>query len=114
MCICQENGELECHNVQCGLGRDRKLLDGCVPVFKEDICCPYDWICPQENQEQTFVPPPPPISTSVQCPPGVNPRSDYQDYLMPPSLEKLAQIGTLSSTRRDSMVTLPAVIHEKR
>ncbi len=46
VCICQESGNIECHDVQCGLGKRVELLRGCSPVFKEDVCCPYNWICP--------------------------------------------------------------------
>ena len=70
------------------------LLKGCAPIFKEGFCCPVDWMCPLPIEEPRLItiqppnaplPPSVAIGSSVRCPPGVNPRADYRDYLIPPT-----------------------------
>ena len=88
-CICQSNGQMECQDAKCGLNRHSEMLKGCVPIFRDDVCCPVDWMCPLPAQDPRNRPPPPPmaIGGSVRCPPGVNPRRDFQDYIRPANLE---------------------------
>ena len=52
----------------------------------------------------------PSISSSVRCPPGVNPRPDFVDYLIPgQETEELSKIGSAQRRRPgESRVTLPA------
>ena len=39
-----------CRRVDCGLQLSGdKLLRGCVPVHKQNVCCPTDWVCPQQT-----------------------------------------------------------------
>ena len=83
------------------------LLKGCAPIFKDGFCCPVDWICPLPVEEPrliTVAPPapvaPPPsvaIASSVRCPPGINPRPDYRDYLMPPLPTKEIEVDKLGT-----------------
>ena len=54
VCLCQSgwDGDIHgefCHQVNCGLelAGDR-LLRGCQPIYKEGVCCPVDWTCPDE------------------------------------------------------------------
>ena len=110
-CICLADGSVKCRTIDCGLGkRNSRLLDGCQPVFRDGVCCPVDWVCPKLRlEEPQLAPPPPPISGSVACPPGVNPRSDYVDYLVPPKIEELDRIAQLGASNK-TMVTLPIFV----
>ena len=39
-----------CRRVDCGLQlAGDKLLRGCVPVHQQNVCCPTDWVCPQQT-----------------------------------------------------------------
>ena len=99
-CICQENGQMECQDAKCGLNKNAEMLKGCVPIFRDNVCCPVDWMCPLPAQAPRLVRPPPlAIGTggaSVRCPPGVNPRRDFQDYIRPPSvnIEEVDKLGS--------------------
>ena len=58
----------------------------------------------------------PTISSSVVCPPGVNPRPDYVDYLIPGhDIEEFSKIaGSRRAQPGESRVTLPAAAQTTR
>jgi len=54
-CLCQSGWDGDIHGKFCKksncdlqLSID-KLVKGCQPVYQENICCPVDWVCPNEN-----------------------------------------------------------------
>lgn len=104
-CICKGDGNLECQDMDCGLSRESRLVQGCTPVYQEGVCCPIDWVCPLPEAEVKLLDegsmPPPPISSSgsVVCPPGVDARQDFVDYVtLPAQIEKLDRIAKLGRT----------------
>lgn len=57
-CVCDENFQNDvyasseanaknCHKLDCGSPHFRRneIKQKCAPVYKEDSCCPIDWIC---------------------------------------------------------------------
>ena len=108
-CLCQNDGSVECHTQDCGYNGYYlpKLLQGCVPIFREGICCPSDWVCPiievSDDTPSVITPPPSLVTTppsissgaSVACPPGVNPNPNFVDYVIPPEDETLDDIAII-------------------
>ena len=46
-----------CRWVDCGLQLSGdKLLRGCVPVHTQNVCCPTDWVCPQQTMQSPINP----------------------------------------------------------
>ena len=38
-----------CQEVKCTfLGQEEKVMKGCQPVYRDNVCCPTEWICPGE------------------------------------------------------------------
>ena len=106
--MCQNDGSIECHSHDCGYNSYYfpKLLQGCVPIFREGMCCPADWVCPSiievsfDDNTPTEITTPnniPSISSggSVVCPPGINPNPNFVDYVIPPQDETLDDIATI-------------------
>ncbi len=59
LCHCQASrwnetdpGDDLCYRRDClSQGRDQiKLMEGCSPVYRDDVCCPVDWVCPGEHE----------------------------------------------------------------
>ena len=54
-------GEDFCYRPNCFLHSDERMQKGCVPVFHQDNCCPWEWICPKagggvtDNPEEAAV-----------------------------------------------------------
>lgn len=58
VCLCQAgwDGSLsspQCSHADCGLSQSPELLKGCQPIYRDDVCCPVDWVCPAENNIET-------------------------------------------------------------
>jgi len=58
VCLCQEgwDGTLDapyCKEADCELYRSTQLAAGCQPIYREDVCCPIDWICPGDQALET-------------------------------------------------------------
>jgi len=53
VCFCQLGwtGELSkpfCKTSNCGLFDEDKLIKGCQPIYSDGICCPTQWVCPDQ------------------------------------------------------------------
>ena len=61
VCHCQAgwDGDLEgefCKETKCTiLGQEDKILRGCQPVQKDNVCCPFEWVCPEELESNSPV-----------------------------------------------------------
>ena len=40
-------GDEFCYRPNCFIHHDERMQKGCVPVYHEDNCCPWEWICPK-------------------------------------------------------------------
>jgi len=51
VCLCQpfDGSADNCKPIDCGYYSSEKFNKDCVPVFKEGVCCPVDWICPDQQ-----------------------------------------------------------------
>ena len=125
-CLCQNDGSIECHSHDCGYNSYYfpKLLQGCVPIFREGMCCPADWVCPSiievsfDDNTPTEITTPnkiPSISSggSVVCPPGINPNPNFVDYVIPPQDETLDDIATIGMGAPEYLSIAGKISHEK-
>ena len=38
-----------CQQTKCSiLGAEERIMRGCQPVYQDDVCCPHQWICPDD------------------------------------------------------------------
>ena len=40
-------GDEFCYRPNCYVHSDLRMQKGCVPVFRRDDCCPWEWVCPR-------------------------------------------------------------------
>ena len=99
-------------------------MQGCVPIFREGMCCPADWVCPSiievsfDDNTPTEITTPnkiPSISSggSVVCPPGINPNPNFVDYVIPPQDETLNDIATIGMGAPEYLSIAGKISHEK-
>ena len=86
-------GDEFCYRPNCYVHSDERMQKGCVPVFHEDDCCPWEWVCPKagggitddpeeayhgdDNDDIVEDTSSSPEVVRVPCPPGSEPIEDF-------------------------------------